>query len=309
MNAKDGVLQAFEWFVPIVKSEPIGDDGRGPIRVYGVFTDESADLENDIVKAATNPNAFQCARHGQMRFNYNHRNKIVGDVHAVRFLTNAAAQRKYGHFGKTFKGIVGEVEGIVHPLTEEASEDLKDVRHLLKCQREVGTAVGFSLQGKARTQSHPTQPGYRLAYPTFVPLISIAPVPKNMNTVCLAKGIDLSQMEDQSILELDSGPGEMDGNGDLPAILWVAKAMDVSGIKADGGVTGGDSLKLESSGSGVVNAVRDGGHLRSCARCGVPLDHKHKHCHQCGERYQSSAELLRTIAGAANARTRCECRS
>jgi len=233
-------------WVPIHKSETMEN---GAIKIEGVFTDESVDYDDEIVKASEFPEAFSPVQKGVARFNYEHRDKIVGDVHGVEFISAEEARRRYPNAQKEFKGMCGVVKGIVHPMTEEASDDLRETRHLLKCNQQVGTPVGFSLQGKRLDQRFINMDGKRVSVtrPSFVPLISITALPKNANSYCqvakslramLAPGApDVQVQEDAPEAVEFVAPNMFEAD--------IAKDMNITDVKAQAGVQGADATKIE----------------------------------------------------------------
>ena len=173
--------------MPLVKSEAQSD---GRIRVWGIASDHSKDLDGEVIKASENPD---CLDYGFIKFDLNHNSvlkdgPVIGDVTAIRILKNADARKKYPQL--VIEGDPVEVEGFVYPLGSRPPKDLELVHHYA----EVGAGLGFSLfgsrQGPPRMERGKDGRMVPVTVPGLISTIAITPQPKNHRGACyIAKSL------------------------------------------------------------------------------------------------------------------------
>ena len=233
-EAQTGTWRNFELFVPLSKAER--DPHTGAIRVEGIATDESVDLDREVVKSAGLADSLEyLGKFG--KFNWDHGPGIIGDIEQSAFLGKAEARARYG---TEITGRALEVAGVIHPIPDPAiaPEGLKQAHHLLS----VGSPMGFSIQGKIhRKGREKSLSGDEVGTveQAFVNMVALTPQPKNLHTTCrLAKSLS-------EAVEAAQDSADDTGETGIP-ILIMAKAM-ASGYGTDhGSFTGVRALTKES---------------------------------------------------------------
>lgn len=192
---------AFRLSFPLLKAVPDADTGE--IRHHGLISDESVDLQGDVVNQTVLEKSLgYLRRHG--KFNWDHHKEDIGDVLDARRLTAAEAKEQ---FGVAVVKSATAVWGNVYPLVDAAlaSQDLKTAHHRLRA----GARLGYSLDGVAVRKSN-GEFSQMICHK-----VAIASQPVNPNTVCVvtkslaaaAEHIGMSDVDlPEFMAELDRTP-------------------------------------------------------------------------------------------------------
>jgi len=252
MNA-DTLTVTPDWLlhVPIAKSV---EDEDGRLWVEGIASDESVDLENEIVKASGLVDSLDLLEERGV-FNWDHGQTIVGRPTVCELIDVEEARRRFPElrewFGRDFVGDrVFYIRGYIDAPAEgePVSPDLLNARHALLH----GHPLGFSLQGGRVKRGEAGGPDGRI-YPAteqaVITAVALTPCPINQNSVArLAKSLSAAM---QQACE-DGEP-----------VVVVAKSL-VAGAGTDSAaMTGGRALMPES----LLGATQDT--LWTCPLCAV----------------------------------------
>lgn len=251
------------------------DDGR--LWIEGIASDESVDLENEIVKASALQDSIRilCER-GQIDWDHG---RVIGGVEKAGLLPAEEALLRFPEvrewFGRDYTGRhVFWLRGWLDPPPEgePANADLLDARHAVKS----GHRLGFSLAGGRLKRGQSQGPDGRI-YPSteqaIITKVALTPCPINTSTVArLAKSLSAAMAEP---------------DGDEP--VWVI-AKGIAG--GGGGLTagtgtdhatfaGGRSLTPESLHGQVEDTLWSCSLCATGAKCG-PDDDTPPRCRVCG---------------------------
>ncbi len=254
----------FEIFFPMSKA--VTDPKDGKVWFDGIASDQSPDLDGEIVKAASNPTGIEyLKKFGKV--NWDHHPGVIGDVTEAEFITPEEAKDKYG---LVVKGISVRLRGWVMPLhADPKDEDLREAHKMIKG----GCKLGLSLQGHyARQRVVQDENGNHvtIAIPGFVHRVALCPQPKNSNSVCFVKSLT-------RVLSGEGVPAQHSDNGySWPVVVCtngkcepLEKAISMDGSLAGDGTTGGNAIKLQSlAGPGDAK----GGKKKTTCSCGGSHD-------------------------------------
>ena len=282
--------------MPIVKSMAPDVDGR--VRVVGLASDHSQDLDGESIQASGNPD---CLSYGFVKFDLNHNSvrggPCIGDVESMRFLPHEIAKSKYPHLK-----IVGdplEIEGFIYaadPSDPFLTDDLKTAHHYAHIARKDQMKLGFSIFGVpmpgARTMIDKAGRSVPVRMPKTITSIAITPQPMNSNSECyIVKSLHGALQGELSAGDLASHePGLLDANTpdmvytgevELPLIKDLSASADVVSMSADGqGASGGDALKTVGLGDNAKLHRADAG--RECPHCTCDVAGSARYCPMCG---------------------------
>lgn len=253
----------FEVFFDMSKA--VEDKADGKIWISGIASDQSEDLDGEIVKAASYPNSISYLK-SFGKFNWDHRpNSIIGDITEANFITPEEAQDKYGVM---VKGMAVELRGWIMPLSVAPDDsNLREAHKMLKS----GSKLGFSMQGNYGAQRVITTDDGRkvtVAIPSFVYQVAVCPQPKNFNSACFVKSLAKVLLPENGNTDAQA-PGE----NSWPVVICsngvcqtYEKAIAMDGSLALDGTTGGNAIKLQSlAGPGI--AEKTAGKKKACS-CG-----------------------------------------
>lgn len=241
----------FDVCVPITKAMPTATGGH---RIVGIATDHKRDVDREIIKASSAPWTLDYLREAGC-LNWNHSSDIIGPVLDADFIDADSARRKYQ---RPVEGIAAEVMGEIHPRTgPDDPYGLREAHRLIKVRHP----LFFSFQGVAARKDPITGE----VIPALFHQVAVTPQPRNTNCACIVKSFGemadalAEYSQDQSVPE------------DAP-VVYVMKALDVTGVVPQGGTSGGDALKIEHRGHGDQHCscgrvTRDGD--KYCANCGT----------------------------------------
>jgi hypothetical protein len=189
--------------IPLMKA--ISDVDTGEIRHAGIASDESQDIDGEVVPFDMLAKSFgYLSSHG--KHNFNHRPDLIGEVMSVGHIGPEAARAK---FGVDITGNGTAIEGTVYRLLGKGLDppDVMSAHHRMRA----GARMGYSLDGLCARQKGG---GFSSV---FVPRIAICDQPINATTVCRMVKSLTGAME---AIGLD--------DADLPAILQdLEQAPDV----------------------------------------------------------------------------------
>lgn len=264
LNDLPEVNLPFQYWLPITKSAT--DSITGEIKHEGLATDESLDVEDDLIPHDLLRKSIPYLNnHG--RFNWDH-GPDIGDVLDARIITAEEAARIYPEAQVLNRAM--NVKGTVWPLVDPriAPDELKTAHH----QFLAGARLGYSLDGKVLRN-----PRSREITAMFVPKVAITGSPINGNTTCrLVKSLTALIKSAAGVGEEAAGqtallgvvvantPGLRDNPGRVDDYISIPKSMFdnmvasllKSCMMAGGGVnaaefTGGRALGRESLGRSV----------------------------------------------------------
>ena len=230
----------FEWAVygPIVKAV---EDELGRLWVHGIASDESVDLENEIIKASGLVDTVDLLEQRGV-FNWDHGERVIGKVTKAQLIPVAQAMEMFPEISEEFaRELQGEkafyLQGYVDaPDQHEPNSDLENARWTLK----KGYPLGFSLQGgRVRQGAAVASDG------SLHPATEQAIVTKVALTTCpinLSSYATLMKSVSQAVAHLRDHPDDRDG---LP-IAIIAKGMAAGGGTDAASFTGGRALTRES---------------------------------------------------------------
>jgi len=239
------------FYVPMAKAT-VDDDGR--IWVEGIASDESVDLENEIIKGSGLTDTIQLLETRGI-FNWDHGKTPVGRITKAGLIDRAVAEKYFPEIKDQLGGVlVGDkafyLKGWVDPPSEDEvpHEDLISTRHALK----QGYPLGFSLQGGRVAQGQTQAPDGTVHPATeraFITKVAIAPFPINTHSYArIAKSLS----EAVSCAE---------GGCDLPVVV-VAKAL-IAGAGTEHADFGGGRAMTPESLHGALETTTWG-----CPKCG-----------------------------------------
>lgn len=263
-------------YMPMLCKAVQADDGR--LWIEGIASDESVDLENEIVKASALQDSIRilCER-GQIDWDHG---RVIGGVEKAGLIPADEALLRFPEirdwFGRDYTGRhVFWLRGWLDPPPEgePANADLLDARHAVKS----GHRLGFSLAGGRLKRGQSQGPDGRI-YPSteqaIITKVALTPCPINTSTVArLAKSLSAAMAEPE---------------GDEP--VWViAKGMEgggAGGLTAGTGTdhatfTGGRSLTPESLHHKLEDTLWGCSVCATGAKCG-PDDDTPPRCRVCG---------------------------
>src|SRR3989304_107755 len=114
-----------EIMIPINKATK--DPATGGFFVEGVATDESIDWTNEITAASDVAKSIPLLQaHGLL--NYDHGKYPVGNVKEAEQVSAPALKSMFPD--REFHGTGTRIRGFVHPVTQNAPDDLKIIHHL-----------------------------------------------------------------------------------------------------------------------------------------------------------------------------------
>ncbi len=161
---------AFRFVIPIVKATPHADSGG--IEHMGIISDESLDLQGDVVPQDLLEKSFPyLERHG--KFNWDHKKEDIGDVHRVRRMT---PDEVLAEFGVAVEKSGTAVSGNIYPLVDIAlaPPDLVTAHHRMRADAR----LSYSLDGVA------VKKGSGEFASMFVSRLAICPQPINTSSFC-----------------------------------------------------------------------------------------------------------------------------
>jgi hypothetical protein len=248
----DGTAVAADWLVllPVTKAVEL-EDGR--LEVEGIASDESVDLEEEIVKASGLVDTLRILEERGV-LDWDH-GRTIGQIDKARLIPVEEARERFPElrewFGRDYQGRrVFYLHGWVDaPLPDEPeNRALLDARHALKS----GHRLGFSISGGRVRRGQTEGPDGRI-YPSteqaILTRVALTPCPVNTNTVArLAKSLSAA-MEEPA--------------GDEP-VLVVAKGVTMAGTGTEhASFSGGRALTKESLHGGVEDT------LWACPLCAI----------------------------------------
>lgn len=254
----------FEIFFEMSKAVQDKKDGR--IWVSGIASDQSEDLDGEIIKAAAYPKSVEYLNKFG-KFNWEHGGNIIGDITEAKFISPTEAKKK---FGVDVKGRSVEVTGWVMPADANPEDkDLQQAHTMLKS----GIKMGFSMQGVygqqrlVKLKDGRTVP---VSVPGFIHQVAICAQPKNSNSICFTKSLSKVLLgggeSDASIEPTHDWPVVICSNGVCEQISGqeISKALASDAVLADDGTTGGTALKLQDLSHGAKKKCQ---HKEKCL-CG-----------------------------------------
>jgi hypothetical protein len=275
-----------ELYIPIVKAEKESD---GRLRVWGLASDHSKDLDGEVIKASENPD---CLGYGFVKFDLNHNSvrggPVIGDVTQMRILKHADAKKKYPD--KKITGDPIEIEGFVYPMGNIPTDDLKMVHHY----NEVGAGLGFSIYGARRPgityERDAEGRNVPVSVPSFISTIAITPQPKNSGSVCyIAKSIHAALQGEFDIETEQTAFDPLEPRMLVFGRDFLAKDLSAqSGSTPLPGATGGEALKVAhtdgpSSSSKSTDVLENPDKSEKwCPHCACGVLVSHRFCPTCG---------------------------
>ncbi len=239
-------------YLPIAKAVQAAD---GRLEVEGIASDESVDLENEIVKASGLVDTLRILEERGV-IDWDH-GRIIGAIDKAAIIPVEEAIERFPElrewYGRDYAGrrvfyLHGWVDAPLPDEDEPDNQDLLDARHTLKA----GHRLGFSVSGGRLRRGQTQGPDGRI-YPSteqaVLTRVALTPHPINLNTVArMAKSLSAAMSEPE---------------GDGPVVV-IAKGME--GLSAGAGTDhagfgGGRSLVPES----LHDRVEDT--LWGCATC------------------------------------------
>lgn len=260
---------AADWqmWLPLAKAVET-EDGR--LWIEGIASDESVDLENEIVKASGLADTLQILEErGALDWDHG---RIIGGIEKAALIPAEEAALRFPEvkdwYGRDFMGrqCFFVRAWVDPPVTgEPVNQDLLDARHTLKA----GHRLGFSLAGGRLKRGEARGPDGRV-YPAteqaIITRVALTPCPVNQNTVArMAKSLSAAMQAPE---------------GDGP--VWVvAKGLTAGGGTDHATFAGGRAMSPESMGRKVEDT------LWGCATCATtattkPDDDVPPRCRVCG---------------------------
>ena len=240
----EGTAVAADWLLllPVTKAVELAD---GRLEVEGIASDESVDLEEEIVKASGLMDTLRILEERGV-LDWDH-GRTIGQIDKARLIPVEEATTRFPElrdwFGRDYQGRrVFYLHGWVDaPLPDEPeNRSLLDARHALKA----GHRLGFSVTGGRVRRGQTEGPDGRI-YPSteqaILTRVALTPCPVNTNTVArLAKSLSAAMQEPE---------------GDEPVVV-VAKGVMVAGTGTDhASFTGGRAMTEESLHGGVEDTL------------------------------------------------------
>lgn len=237
-------------YLPVAKAVELAD---GRLEIEGIASDESVDLEAEIVKASGLLDTLPILEERGV-IDWDH-GRIIGVVDKARLIPVEEAQKRFPElkewFGRDYQGRwVFYLHGWIDaPLPDEPeNKALLDARHALKS----GHRLGFSVSGGRVRRGQTKGPDGRV-YPSteqaVLTRVALTPCPINTNTVArLAKSLSAALQEPQ---------------GDEPVVVVAKGVMEAGSGTEHAAFTGGRAVTRES----LHGAVEDT--LWTCPLCAL----------------------------------------
>lgn len=243
-----------EWLLhfPIAKAVE-DDDGR--LWVEGIASDESVDLQNEIVKASGLEGTLNLLEERGV-FNWDHGKATIGRPTQCSLMDAEEARKRFPELKEWFdRDFVGDkvfyLKGYVDPPAEgeQPSEDLHNARHALLH----GHPIGFSLEGGRLQRGAVKRNG--VTYPSteqaVLTKVAITNCPINKNSVArLAKSLSAAMQDD--------------AEGDGPVVV-LAKGLSAGSGTDSSSFTGGRAMTPES----LHDTLEDT--IWTCRKCATSL--------------------------------------
>ncbi len=236
-------------YLPIAKAVQAAD---GRLEIEGIASDESVDLENEIVKASGLESTLRILEERGV-IDWDH-GRHIGQIDKAALIPVEEAQERFPElnewYGRDYRGRkVFYLHGWIDAPVEDEPEnrDLLDARHALKAGHRLGFSVsgGRLKRGEARGEDGRIYPATEQAVLTKVALTAC---PINTNTVArVAKSLSAA-------MQTPPDPSE--------PVMVVTKGLTAGGGTDSAAFTGGRAMTPESLHGGLEDTLWG---CRTCA--------------------------------------------